>query len=201
MESLLAEIRYSARVLLRTPGFTIVALITLGLGIGVTTAVFSMANAVVFRPLPFGEPERAVMVWETNPHLQDGDKVPVANADFLDWRSQNHSFESMAAFSAFSFSLSDVNPPIKLDGVLCSTGFFSAIGVEPAKGRGFREHEDEIGNDHVVVISDGLWRRQFGADPNIVGRDLRLTGQKYKVIGIMPPGFGFPEASTMPAWL
>ena len=201
MESILAESRYAARVLLRTPGFTIVALITLGLGIGATTAVFSMADAVLFRSLPFGDPERAVMIWETNSHIQDGDKLPVANADFLDWRSQNHVFESMAAFSPFSFSLSDVNPPIKLDGVLCSADFFSAIGVLPTKGRGFREHEDEIGNNHVVVISDGLWRRQFGAGPNILGRDLTLTGQKYKVIGIMPPGFGFPEASTMPSWL
>ncbi len=202
MDNVLRDIGYGFRTLIRTPGFTILALITLGMGIGANTAVFSIADAVLFRPLPFNEPDRIVMLWETNPHIQDGgDKLPAANADFLDWRSQNHSFEHMAAFSAFSFSLSDANPPVKLDGVLCSSGFFSVLGMVPAQGRGFAPNEEEIGKNNVVVISDALWRRQFGSDPNILGKELRLTGQKYTVIGVMPPKFGFPQASTMPSWL
>ncbi len=197
------QLRYAVRSLVRTPGFSLISVITLALGIGVNTGVFSVANAVLFHSLPFNQPRRIMMLWETYSRLKTGgDKVPVAASSFLDWKEQNKVFESMAAFTTFSFSLTGFNgPPAKLDGVEATAEFFSALGVRPAKGRAFMPGEDQPGKNHVAVISDGLWRQQFGDDPNIVGQTINLTGEKYEVIGIMPPGFDFPEGATMPATL
>ncbi len=203
MTALWTHIRYAVRSLVRTPGFTIVAVITLALGIGVNTAVFSVANAVLFRSLPFNEPRRITMLWETYARLKSGgDKVPVAASSFLDWKEQNKVFESMAAFTTFSFSLTGQSgPPAKLDGVEATSEFFSVLGVKPIKGRSFMPDEDQPGKNHVAVISDGLWRRQFGGDPGILGKTISLTGEKYEVIGVMPPGFDFPEGASMPSTL
>lgn len=197
------QVRLAVRSLVRTPGITLLAVITLALGIGVNTAVFSVANAVLFRSLPFNEPRQIVMLWETFPRLKTGgDKLPVAAPSFLDWKEQSKEFSSMASFTTFSFSLTSAGgPPVKLDGLQATAEFFSVLGVKPEKGRTFRPDEDQPGKDHVAVISDGLWRRQFGGDPELLGKSINLTGEKYEVIGIMPPAFDFPEGATMPPTL
>src|SRR5690242_5695734 len=192
-------VRNGARNLIKAPAFTIFAILTLALGIGVNTAVFSVADAILFRSLPFGDPDSIVMIWLNNPRLKLGvDKLPVAPADFIDWRDQNKAFQDIAAFTTFSFSLTDGNAPEKIDAVLCSPSFFSVLGTSAAKGRVFAPGEDQAGSNNVVVISDGLWRRRFGADPNLIGKSITLTGKKYDVVGIMPPGFDFPQNSTVP---
>lgn len=202
MSAFIRDVRYGARALLRSRGFALVAMITLALGIGATTAIFSVTHAVLLSSLPFAEPERIVMVWENNPRLkQGGDRLPAAPADFLDWRTQNKVFQDIAAFTTFSFSLTGGGQPEKIDAVLCSAGFFSALGVRPALGRAFEPGEDEFGRHRVVVISDGLWRRRFGGDRGIIGQTLTLTGNQYTVIGVMPPGFTFPQGATMPPGL
>jgi len=199
MNYLTSIVRNGARNLIKAPGFTIFAILTLALGIGVNTAVFSVANAILFRSLPFGDPDAIVMIWLNNPHLKLGvDKLPVAPADFIDWREQNKVFQNIAAFTTFSFSLTEGETPEKIDAVLCSSGFFSVLGTPAAKGRVFAAGEDQAGNNHVVVISDSLWKRRFGSDPNLIGKSITLTGKKYDVIGIMPPGFDFPQNSTVP---
>jgi putative ABC transport system permease protein len=203
MTGLWNHVRYPVRSLIRTPGVTLLAVITLALGIGVNTAVFSVANAVLFRSLPFNHPRQIVMLWETYPRLKEGgDKLPVAAPSFLDWKQQSKEFASMASFTTFSFGLTNAGgPPVKLDGLQATAEFFKVLGVKPQLGRTFRSDEDQAGKDHVAVISDGLWRRQFGGDPNLLGKTITLTGEKYEVIGIMPPGFDFPEGATMPPTL
>lgn len=192
-------VRNGVRNLIKAPAFTIFAILTLALGIGVNTAVFSVADAILFRSLPFGDPHSIVMIWLNNPRLKLGvDKLPVAPADFIDWRNQNKSFQDTAAFTTFSFSLTDGQTPEKIDAVLCSAGFFSVLGTPAEKGRVFAPGEDQAGNNQIVVISDSLWRRRFGADPSLIGKSITLTGKKYDVVGIMPPGFDFPQNSTVP---
>ena len=199
MNYLISIVRNGARNLIKAPAFTLFAVLTLGLGIGVNTAVFSVANAILFRSLPFGDPDAITIVWLNNPRLNLGvDKLPVAPADFIYWREQNKVFQDIAAFTTFSFSLTEGDTPEKIDAVLCSSGFFSVLGTPAARGRVFAPGEDQAGKDRVVVIGDSLWKRRFGGDPNVIGKTLTLTGDKYEVIGVMPPGFDFPQNSTVP---
>lgn len=199
MNYFISNVRNGARNLIKAPGFTLFAVFTLALGIGVNTAIFSVAHALLFRSLPFGDPDSIVMVWVNNPRLKLGrDNLPTAAADFIDWREQNKVFQDMATFTTFSFSLTHGDTPEKIDAVLCSASFFSLLGTPPARGRVFAAGEDKAGSNHVAVISDNLWRRRFGADPNMLGKNLTLTGEKYEVIGIMPPGFDFPQNSSVP---
>src|SRR5215216_2597505 len=193
------NVRNGARKLIKSPGFTLFAVLTLALGIGVNTAIFSVAQAILFRSLPFSDPDSLVMVWVNNPRLKLGrDKLPTSVADFIDWREQNKSFQDMATFTTFSFALTDGDIPEKIDSALCSASFFSVLGTPAARGRVFVPGEDKAGNNHVAVISDNLWRRRFAGDPNVLGKTLTLTGEKYTVIGIMPPGFDFPQNSSVP---
>ncbi|MDQ1610292.1 MAG: hypothetical protein QOG00_223 [Pyrinomonadaceae bacterium] len=201
MNNLLRDVRYGIRRLLKAPAFSGFIIITLALGIGVNTAIFSVAYVVLFRPLPYNDPDRIVMVWENNPRLKLGiDKLPASPADFIDWREQNKVFQDISAFSTFSFTLTDDggSAPEKLDGALCSVGFFPVMGTQAALGRTFVAGEDTPGRSNVVVISDNLWRRRFAADPNIVNKTMTLTGVKYTIIGVMPPGFDFPQDSAVP---
>lgn len=192
-------LRNGARNLIKSPSFTLFAVLTLALGIGVNTAIFSVAHAILFRSLPFGDPDSLVMIWGNNPRLKLGrDKLPTSVADFIDWREQNKSFQDLATFTTFSFALTEGDVPEKIDSALCSASFFSVLGTPAARGRVFVPGEDKAGNNHVAVISDNLWRRRFGGDPNVLGKTLTLTGEKYEVIGIMPPGFDFPQNSSVP---
>jgi predicted permease len=184
MQTLWHDLRYGARTLAKSPAFAAVAVLSLALGIGANTAIFSVVDAVLLRPLPYRDPARLVAV------LHDGWK-PVAPANFLDWREQNRTFEAMAAAQVWGPSLTGRDRPEELHALRLSANMFRVLGVEPSLGRTFAEGEDEPGRDRVVVLGDGIWRRRFGADPRIVGQTVTLDGESYTVVGVMPHGFQF----------
>src|SRR6266576_1887612 len=185
------DLRYGLRMLAKNPGFTIVAVIALALGIGANSAIFSVVNTVLLRPLPYKNPERLVMVWEEN-SKQGFPRDTPSPANFIDWRDQNHVFESMAAIVEASFNLTGAGDPERIDGHGVSAGLFSLLGVEPQLGRAFRPEEDKPGGSHVVIISYGLWQRRFGSDPGIIGNPINLNGKSFIVVGVMPRTFQFP---------
>ncbi len=190
METLLKDLRYAIRMLVRKPGFTAVAVLTLALGIGANTAIFSVVNGVLLRPLPFQDPNRIATFWQSNA-LGGLQREDVSPANFLDWRDQNQSCTEMAAARPFSYSLSGGEEPEAFRAWQVTTGFFEILGVNVLHGRTFLRDEYSAGNETVVVIGHGLWQRRFGSDPNLVGQKLLLNGRPHTVAGIMPPGFEF----------
>jgi putative ABC transport system permease protein len=182
-------------MLTRRPGFTVVAVLALALGIGANSAIFSVVNAVLLRPLPYDEPERLVMVWERRPR-QNRDAGPVSPADFLDWQAQSQSFASMAAYWPTEFNLTGVGEPEQISSQLVTPAFFEVLKVKAALGRTLLPEADQPGGQHVVVLSHGLWQRRFGADPGVVGRALTLNDESFTVVGVMPQGFQYPDKST-----
>lgn len=202
MGTLWQDLRYGARMLRKSPAFTAVAILTLALGIGANSAIFSIVDAVVLRPLPFPHPHQLVMVWETdaNRKITRGTAPP---ADFLDWRAQNQVFQSMAAYQVWFFTLTGAGEPEQLWGVHVSPDFFSMLGVKPALGRDFRPDEEQPGRNHVVILSHSVWVRHFGANPDVMNRSLAISGKPYTVIGVLPRGFalsgsGLPLDLWMP---
>jgi putative ABC transport system permease protein len=190
MTSVSQDVRYSLRMLLKNKGFTVVAVLTLALGIGVNTAMFSVLNTFLFRSLPYPESDRLVRVFRTSPHSQSW---PHSNANFFDQREQNTVFEKMAAYNFTSRNLAEQGQPAeRLLGLAATEDFFPMLGVAPAHGRVFKPEEFEAGNDNVVVLTDRFWTRRFGSDPNIIGRKIQLDGKSVEVIGVMPPGFDHP---------
>ena len=185
------DLRYAIRLQRKNPGFTIVAVIALALGIGANTAIFSVVNTVLLRPLPYKDPERLVMVWEEATKAGYPQDTPAA-ANFVDWRTQNQTFEGMAAITDDSFNLTGTGDPERLEGQRVSTDLFPLFGVEPQIGRVFTAAEDQPGNERVVLLSYGLWQRRFGGDAGIVGKTLQLNGAGYTVVGVMPARFQFP---------
>jgi putative ABC transport system permease protein len=191
LETLWQDLRYGFRVLRKNPGFTAVAVITLALGIGANTAIFSVVYAVLLRPLPYEEPGRLVMVWTT-----EGDSTgtfPASGPDYLDWKSQNHVFEGLAAGTEAAGNLTGAGEPLHLQGFEASRDIFEVLGVQPLIGRGFLPGEDQAGRNHVVVLSYGLWQRGFGGDPTLLGKTITLDGEAHTVVGIMPASFQFPN--------
>ncbi|MEY2485355.1 MAG: hypothetical protein QOH39_1003 [Verrucomicrobiota bacterium] len=186
------DLRYGLRMLQKNPGFTTVAIIALALGIGANSAIFSVVNTVLLRPLPYKNPEQLVMVWEDNSKQGFPRDTPAA-ANYVDWRDQNHVFEGMAAIIDISFNLSGAGDPERIDGRRVSASLFPLLGVEPQLGRTFRAEEDQPGANHVVVMSYGLWQRRFGGDPGIIGKPINLNGESFTVIGVMPTTFQFPK--------
>lgn len=202
METLFQDLRYGLRILLKRPGFTAVAVAALALGIGANSAIFSVVNGVVLRALPYKDPGRLIMLWGRRPLLQGqlgSSEYPVSAADFLDWRDQNQSFEQIAAFHSQAFNITGAGEPEYLGGVRASAGLFSLLGVEPRLGRTFTAEEDQSGAERVAIISNGLWQRRFGSDPNIIGQKITLNDESYDIVGVMPPGFQFPRKGEMPA--
>ncbi|HYY97748.1 MAG TPA: ABC transporter permease [Pyrinomonadaceae bacterium] len=186
------DLRYGLRALRKHPGFTAVAVTALALGIGANTAIFSVVNTVLLRPLPYKDPDRLVMVWEDDTKHGYPRDTPAA-ANYVDWREQNGVFEGMAALADQSFNLTGMGDPERLEGKRASANLFNILGVEPLLGRGFLPEDDQPGAGRVVVLSHGLWQRRFGADPKVIGRALELNGQSYTVVGVMPPSFQFPS--------
>ncbi len=187
------DLRYGLRTLVKNPGFTVVAVIALALGIGANSAIFSVVNAVLLRPLPFKNPEQLVMVWENATHLGFPKNTP-SPADFLDWQRQNTVFTGMAAMAERSFNLTGVGEPERLEGRRVSANLFDLLGVPALLGRTFVQEDDRPGS-HVVLLSYSLWQRRFGSDPNVIGRAVTLNGESYTVSGVMPrevhlPGYG-----------
>jgi len=202
MSTVLQDIRFAIRVMLKNYVFTVFAIITLALGIGANTAIFSVASGVLLRALPFKEPERITFIWINNARRKMAyEKLPAPAADFFDWRSQNRVFDGMSAFYSNSFTLTGVGEPERIEGVQATGDFFNILGVTAARGRTFGPGEDRPGNNRVVVLSDGFWKRRFGADPAVIGRILTLNGAAHQIIGIMPKDFDFPEGTMMPPYL
>ena len=181
---MLDDLRYALRILRKSPVFAVTAILTLALGIGANTAIFSVVNGVLLRPLPYREPDRIVTI------LHDG-WGPVSAPDFLDWQAQSHSFEQLSAAEAWGGTLTDGDHPESVPGLRLGTGMFELLGVPASLGRTFRPDDYEPGHEHVLVLSDRLWRRRFGASQSVVGQTVRLDSQAYTVIGVMPPEFQF----------
>ncbi|HEV2913882.1 MAG TPA: ABC transporter permease [Pyrinomonadaceae bacterium] len=183
------DLRYGLRMMLKNPAFTAVAVLALGLGIGANTAIFSVVNSILLRPLPFREPDRLVTVMHNYPKL---DLIaPVSPPGFEDYRARTDVFENAGASSGGSFNLTGEGEPERIQARGVTAGFFETLGVEAALGRTFLPEEDKPGNEHVVVLSNGLWQRRYGADPGVVGRTITLDGEGYTVVGVMPAGFRF----------
>jgi putative ABC transport system permease protein len=197
MQALWQDIRYGARSLLKRPGFTLIAVMTLALGIGANTTIFSVVNSVLLRPLPYSDSERLVIVWQT--FLKEGwPQVPVTALDFADIKAQSRSFDEMAAafLDKEDYSLTGAGDAEQVSGMAISANMFDLLGARPALGRNFLADEDTIGHDRVVILSQGLWQRKFGADPQVIGKTINLDGQFYNIIGVMPAGFEFPPPVT-----
>jgi putative ABC transport system permease protein len=197
MNTLLQDIRFGVRMLLKQKGFTAVALLTLALGIGANTAIFSLVNGVLLRPLPFPEAERIVYFEGTNPSQGITDSN-VSFLDFIDWSQQTDLFASTAAFYSASSNLgADGSEPERVPRAGVTNSFFNVIGVQPFLGRVFRPEEDQPNTQTVVIISHGLWKRRFGFDPGIIGKQVQINARPLTVVGVMPPGFDFPYESQV----
>jgi putative ABC transport system permease protein len=195
MRNLFSDLRLGLRILFRNPGFSATAILLLALGIGANTAIFSVVNAVLLRPLPYQDPSRLMQIW----HVPPAKSFPgltlfsVSPANYLDWRSQNHSFEEMAAYGGARFNVGGKEQPESMQAATVAASFFSILRVQPLLGRGFTPDDDRPGQGHVVVLGNALWRQRYGADPGVVGRNIVLDGETYQVIGVMPPAFQFPS--------
>jgi putative ABC transport system permease protein len=190
LDEITRDVRYGLRMCARNPGFSAVIVLTLAVGIGANTAIFSIVDAVLLRPLTYGEPERLVMIHETIP---ERGRNPVGATEFEEWRRSAQSFERMALVAVTPVILTGAGEPERLDAARVSAAFFPMLGIDPAFGRTFSRDEETVGRHHVVVLSDGLWRRHFGADPSIIGRTLTLNDESYVVSGVLPPRFRFPR--------
>jgi predicted permease len=186
METLIQDAKYAIRMLAKNPGFTIVAILTLTLGIGANTALFSVANAVLFEPLPFRAPDQLVALYARRVRFE---RASISYPNFLDWQRENHTFVSLAAFRQDDFSLTGVGEAEHIRGEMVSADFFSTLGVSPSAGRLFTADEDRIGGAPVAVISSGLWKRKFGSALDVIGKRLALNGTDYTIIGALPAGF------------
>ena len=189
------DLRYAARSLRRAPGFTIVAVTTLALGIGANTALFSVVSAVLLRPLPYPEPDRLVRVWTAQPEAglpRSGTALP----DYRAWRSGNRTFEDLGAFHFVTYNLTGADGPDVLPAVRMTASLWNVLGHRPLHGRLFSADDEQWGAHRVVVVSERLWRRRFGADPGMIGRSLQLDRERFTVIGVMPESFRFPEPWT-----
>ena len=193
METLYQDLRYGLRMLVNSPGFTAIAVLTLAIGIGANTAIFSVINGVLLNPLPYPEPNRLVMLYDQS---QSFNQMSVSYLNFQDWRRNSRSFQHMAAFRPDDFNLTQVEQPDHVEGELVSTDFFSTLGIQPERGEAFTAEEDRQGGTPVVVISHGAWMRRFGGDPNILGKSLALNGTAHTVVGVLPANFRFGGAKT-----
>ena len=191
MGTLLQDVRYGLRMLAKKPGFTLIAVLALALGIGANTAIFSVVNAVLLRPLPFENPERIVQAWSTNAK-RGWKKAPTSYLNFADYRDQTQAFEHAAAYAEASAAFTSGEMPEQLEGVGATADLFKVLGAQPLLGRAFTAEDERPGGSHVVVLSHNLWQRRFNSDPKIVGQQIKFDGESTTVIGVMPKGFQFP---------
>ena len=194
---MLNDLRYAWRSLRRQPTFTAVAVLTLVLGIGLNTAIFSVIKAVLLNPLPYDDPSRLVVVWEQNP---DGNRDLVAPLTFLDWRSGTHALEGLAAFRQLRYAFAGAGEPLDVPSVRATPNLFSLLRANAALGRTFTADEGEPGRDHVALLSRAFWQRHFGGSQGIVGRTIQLDAQPYVVVGVMPGDFDFPPGGSVDVW-
>jgi putative ABC transport system permease protein len=189
--SLLQDLRFAARMLVKHRGFTLIAIITLGVGIGANVALFSVINAVLLQPLPYGQPDQLVKIWEKRARLPKG---RVSWADYVDWKVQSHAFDGTAAYRTGDYNLTgNGDDPEQVQGASVSTSLFPLLRVSPQLGRSFSADDEKPGAHQVVILSHGLWERRFGGDPGLLGKSIRIDDAPFAVVGIMPPGFFFPN--------
>ncbi len=192
----MGDIRYALRNLLRRPTFTLIAVVTLALGIGANTAIFSAINALLLKPLPFPELDRVVAVW---------DKLPsrgvmhneVAVANYLDWQSQTQSFEQLGLYRWWSANLTGIDPPERIQGFLVTANFLDVTGIKPIMGRSFSPEENQPGKDQVAIITHSLWQRRFGGDPDILNKTITINSVVRTVVGVMPERFNYPKGAEV----
>src|SRR5688500_18133079 len=197
MDTLFSDIRFAVRSLVRSPSFSLTAILALGLGIGSTAGVFSLLQGVVLRPLPYKEPERLVTLWDTNREKALAHE-PISPVTFHDYRALGAVFEDAAAWWRPQINLADeTGDPVRVSAVETTDNLFNVLGVQPAMGRGFTVHPDLFGPEQEAIISHRLWQTRFGGDPAVIGRAIRLNGFPYTVVGIMPQGFGFPGETDL----
>ncbi|HEX8139616.1 MAG TPA: ABC transporter permease [Pyrinomonadaceae bacterium] len=192
IEDLWHDLRYGARRLRKNPGFTAVAVLTLALGIGANTAIFSVVNSVLLRPLPFSRPERLTMIWNNGVPAAGGDRTPLAVADLLDLRAQNRSFQSVDAFQSAFYNYNAGDSPERIRGARVTAGFFTTLGAQAALGRTFNTDEERPGAERVVVLSHRFWVSHLAANREVIGRALSLSGRSFTIVGVMPEAFDFP---------
>jgi predicted permease len=186
LESLLQDLRYGLRLLTKAPAFSMIAILTLALGIGANTAIFSVVNGVLLNPLPFHDAHQLVSIFEEIPNFKNGS---ISYPNFVDWRRMNRSFSAMAAYRSTGYNLTGAGEPENLRGEMISAGFFEILGVTPLRGRTFRPEEDRLGANPTVMITEGLWKRKFGSAPDIIGKPLILNDVSRTVIGVVPSNF------------
>ena len=189
MSTLFQDLRFALRGLAKQPGFTLVALLTLALGIGANSAIFGIVNAVLLRPLPYQDPDRVVLLWS---HWTNWSKTWVSQGELVDYQEQSRSLEHVAAFSSASFNLTGGGDPVRVRAAQVQPEIFAALGATPIVGRVFTSEEDLPGHEHVVMLTEGLWRTQFGSDPSIVGRTVQLDAEPYTVVGVLPAALRLP---------
>src|SRR5438128_7659139 len=194
---MLNDLRYALRQLAKSPGFAAVTILTLALGIGACTAIFSVVNAVLLRPLDYPDPARLVVIRETQ--LPKFPEFSVSPPNYLDWEKQTKSYENLAAYSSSRINFTGDGEPQQLIGVKATAHYFDVYGIKPALGRTFLPEEDAPGKNHVVVLSYPFWQRVFGGAADVVGRPIQLDGEPYTVVGVAPVGFGL--TSKVDAWM
>ncbi|MFZ0522998.1 MAG: ABC transporter permease [Candidatus Acidiferrales bacterium] len=200
MTTLLHDLRYGLRMLWKSPGFTAIALLTLALGIGANTAIFSYVNAWLIHPIPYPQPDRLMVLLSHDTKKGWTSDGVTSAADFLDYQRQNTSFEQLAGWTQWSFNLTSDGPPDRVMGGLVTWNFFQTLGAKPMLGRDFVEQESQPAASHVAILSRGLWESRFAADPDIVGRKIKLQGETYTVVGVMPADFQFPLMGICNIW-
>jgi putative ABC transport system permease protein len=190
---MLTDFRYALRVLVKSPAFSAIAILTLGLAIGANSAIFSVVNGVLLRPLPYPHSEQLVRVFGSQPQLA---LAPTSPANFLEWKEQNEIFERIGTYIGQGFNLTGGDKPERVIGSRVSADLFQLLGVQPALGRGFTDEEDQVGHGQVVILSHEFWQSRFGGTPNALRQTITMNERPYAVVGVMPPGFGFPDTRT-----
>ena len=183
MHTLLQNLRHTFHLLRKNPGFTIIVVMTLALGIGANTTIFSIVNGVLLSPLPFTRPDRLYVLFEKNPSTQ---RASVSYPNFLDWQRSNHAFSSLAAFRRDNMILTGAGRPERLPAAKVSAGFLSTLGINPLVGREFHVEEDQLGAGGVTLIGESFWRKRFASNPNALGQTLQLNGAAYVIVGVVP---------------
>ena len=199
MQTIWQDVRFGLRGMKRKPGFSVIAVLTLSLGMGATTAIFSVINGLLLRPLPYRDETRLFTLGQSN-QKTGATREGVSPANFLDWREQAHSFEAIAGAEQWGFTLTEEGEPEAMRGWVVTPGFFEILGSPPVLGRTLQREDYEPGNEQVVVLSHGLWQRRFGGDAQVAGRQIRLNNQTFTIVGVMPPEFAYPHPPDRELW-
>jgi len=191
MGNIIQDLRFALRVLLKNKGFTAAAVITLALGIGANTAIFSVVNTVLIRPLPFRDSDQIINLWSRDAEF-GGERATISPLDFEDFRNQAESFDAMAIYAARRFNISSIEEPERVNGARISADIFRVLAANPLHGRAFQLSDEQEGNNQIAIVRESLWQRISGGDSNMLGRAIMLDGKPFTIVGVMPNSFAFP---------